>query len=233
MKVSGNSTSCVPFLATSAASSAIRSIVAARSKRTGSAWAQATVTGSRMLRRRLRCRLRDARVQPVRPSEMTGRLDLIVSDMPGIVAASATHAQDRAHAELRVVRHRAPQPVAAGEEPQRERRPPAGARQRETVGPRAADPAEAQVVDVPPVVLELNQHAARLDRGAREDEVELARTDAESPRRRLRGGREDGEGGDCYERGADHLSSAVRANEEAPGMTAAASALSHCSSSEQ
>ena len=40
-------------------------------------------------------------------------------------------------------------------------------------------------------------------------------------------------GRDSDERGSDHLSSAVRANDPAPGMTAAASAFSHCSMSEQ
>src|SRR5215510_3574917 len=46
MNVSGNSTSCAPCPEASAASIATRSMVASRSRMTGSAWTHATVTAS-------------------------------------------------------------------------------------------------------------------------------------------------------------------------------------------
>src|SRR5439155_21326965 len=108
MNASGKSTRrALP--AASAATSAIRPMVASRSKRTGSTWAQATVTGSRMNR---------------------------------IVAVSAPDAQHGAHSELGVVRHRAPEAVAARTDSDGELGASARLRQREAERVRAADPAQ-------------------------------------------------------------------------------------------
>jgi len=63
--------------------------------------------------------------------------------------------------------------------------------------------------------------------------MEFARANAEPGRRRLRGGGEHRKRGDAEKGGPDHLSSGVRENDEAPGITAPASAFSHCSINEQ
>ena len=84
-----------------------------------------------------------------------------------------------------------------------------------SVGARAADALQAQVVRVLAEVDELDDRRAGLDRPAREDEAELLRRDLDACRGR---------------RGVDHFSSAGRGKAAAPGMIAFASTWSHCSS---
>ena len=61
-----------------------------------------------------------------------------------------------------MVGNRAPEPVAAGEQAQPPGRAGAGARQREDVGARAADPAHAKVVDILAAVLKLDEDGPAL-----------------------------------------------------------------------
>ena len=97
-----------------------------------------------------------------------------------IVAVSAPDAQDGSHPELAMVGHRAPEAVAAGGQLERPRDAGARARLGERVRLLAAELAQAQVVHVLALVLELDDDLARLDGRAREDEMELRRADAEA-----------------------------------------------------
>src|SRR5436190_3451042 len=199
MNASGKRISRAPLPEASTASSAMRSMVAARSNSTGSTWTQATVIGS---------------------------------FTPPIVAVSAPYAQDRAHAELRVVRDRAPEAVAARPQPHRHARAVARARHRKARQVPAADPPHTQVVRILAVVLELDHDDARFHRSAGEHQPELASADAET--RRSGRGRlwDERSRGRCGEDQELHFSRTGRWNELAPGMTAVASAPSHCSTRE-
>src|SRR3954467_3260434 len=105
---------------------------------------------------------------------------------------------------------------------------------------RAAHPLQTQIVGILAGVVELDPQRARLQRLPREHQGELLRADEQAGwRRRLadRHGDETDRDPDCeahgYRRLLVHRITCGRLKPDAPGITAPASAPSHCSTSAQ